>query len=311
MRYPGSVTEVAGFRVGSVTDEAHRTGCTVILCPHGGAVAGGCVMGAAPGTRETDLLRPGNLVERANAVLLTGGSAFGLDAAGGVMTYLEERHEGQDVGVTQVPIVPAAVLFDLSVGDGRVRPDADMGYRACQGASDRPVAQGQVGAGAGATVGKALGDAHAMAGGLGSAALTLPGGAMVAAIVAVNAVGDVLDPATGEIVAGLHDGQGHLLDTQALLLRGAPPQATPGANTTIGCIVTNVALDKAQVNRLAQVGHDGYARAIRPVHTQMDGDTLFALAAGEAQADFTVVCAAAAEVVSRAIVNAVTGGTRL
>ena len=298
------ILDVTGFRVGQMTDEAHRTGCTVILCPPGGAVGGVNVMGGAPGTRETDLLDPGCTVDRVNAVLLSGGSAFGLDAASGVMRYLEEQGEGVDVGVTHVPIVPAAVIFDLSYGDSHVRPDAAMGYEACRRASSTELKLGAHGAGTGATVGKVLGMEHAARSGIGSASMMLPGGGTIAALVVVNALGNVVDPATGEIIAGVTV-KGEKLDATALMLSPAA-DLQAGKNTTIGCVVTDVKLTKAQANRLATTAHDGLARAIRPVHTTMDGDTLFTLSAGEAKEDFAIRCVAAAEVVARAVLSAVT-----
>lgn len=296
--------KIRGVKVGHAQNEGARTGCTVILC-EGGATVGVDVRGAAPGTRETDLCRPGNLVEQAHAVLLTGGSAFGLAAADGVMAYLEERGIGFDTGVAKVPIVPAAVLFDLGVGDPRVRPDAAMGRQACEQATEGPVAMGQVGAGTGATVGKALGPQFASPGGVGLASIELPGGLVIAAVVATNAVGDIYDGET--IIAGAQ-AAGQFLDAATKAL-GEPSQGPlPGANTTIGCLITNGRLDKAQVNRLATVGHDGLARAIRPVHTPFDGDTLFALATGEVPAEHPGLWVAASEVVRRAVIQAVSAG---
>jgi len=280
------------------------TGCTVVLCPPEGCAAGVDQRGSAPGTRETDLLRPGQLVERVNAILLTGGSAFGLDAAGGVMRYLEEHGIGHSVGVTVVPIVPAAVIFDLAVGDFRTRPDAAMGYAACVAATDGAVTEGNVGAGTGASVGKALGPAQAMKSGLGMASLRLPGGLIVAALMVVNALGDVLDPRTGGILAGARLPGGGWADSSHLLLHGAPRSATP-TNTVIGVVATNARLDKAQATKVAQMAHDGLARAVRPAHTMFDGDTIFALSAGAVQADITRVGQAAADVTAEAIVQAV------
>ncbi len=315
--HPGSLTDVAGLAVGHHTLAARPTGCTVVLCPQG-ATCGVDVRGAAPGTRETDLLRPDNLVEQVHAVLLAGGSAFGLDAAGGVMRWLEEHGHGFVVGPmgrdgpsdrpVRVPIVPAAVLFDLWLGDGRVRPGADAGHAACEAASAAPPAQGNVGAGAGATVGKLFGIERAMKGGIGSASLRV-GAITVAALVAVNAIGDVVDPATGRVVAGARtaDGRG-LLDSQAALLRGElPARALAGMATTIGVVATDAVLTKAQANKLATMAHDGLARSIRPVHTMTDGDTLFALATGASgrPGEMTVLGALAAEVTARAVLNAV------
>jgi len=278
----GSITAVRGIRVGHYTDSRRPTGCTVILAD-GGAVAGVDVRGAAPGTRETDLLAPCNLVDKVHAIMLSGGSAFGLDAATGVMRYLEEQGIGVDVGVARVPIVPAAVLFDLDSGDPKIRPDAAGGYQACVAASaDAPV-EGTVGAGAGATVGKLYGPQRAMKGGIGSASLTVDG-LTVGAIVAVNAVGDVIDPATGRVLAGARTADGTaLLDTRAAILAGELPLSlVEGGATTIGCIATDAVLTKAQAQKIAQQAHDGLARTINPIHTSYDGDTIFALGTGAA-----------------------------
>lgn len=305
--HPGSLTDVAGLSVGHHTDARRPTGCTVVLCPQG-AVAGVDVRGAAPGTRETDLLRPGTLVPHVHAVLLSGGSAFGLDAAAGVMRWLEARGHGFVVGPACVPIVPAAVLFDLWLGDGSIRPDAEAGWAACEAASAVPPAQGSVGAGAGATLGKLFGVSHAMKGGIGSASLTV-GAVTVAALVAVNALGDVVDPATGGLVAGARTADGRALrDTVASLCRGdLPAGALAGMSTTIGVIATDARLDKAQAGRLATMAHDGLARCIAPAHTLADGDTLFALATGASgrPGDMTVLGTLAAEVTARAVLNAV------
>jgi L-aminopeptidase/D-esterase-like protein len=307
----GAVTDVRGIRVGHFTDPRRPTGCTVILAEDG-AVAGVDVRGAAPGTRETDLLEPGNLVERVHAVLLSGGSAFGLDAAGGVVRWLEERGVGLQVGPARVPIVPAAILFDLLVGDHRVRPDAEAGYAACVAAAAEPPAEGSVGAGAGATVGKLFGIGRAMKGGIGTASVRV-GGVTVGAIVAVNAVGDVIDPRSGAVIAGARTEDGtRPLRTSESMLRGDWPAASapvtqPGGATTIGLVATDAVLDKAQARRLAQVAHDGFARAIDPVHTPYDGDTIFALATGASglRADLAVLGVAAALVTAAAVVRGV------
>ena len=276
----GAITDVAGLRVGHFTETRRPTGCTVILAPDG-ATAGVDVRGAAPGTRETDLLDPANLVERVHAILLSGGSAFGLEAATGVVRWLEEKGIGFPAGPACVPIVPAAVLFDLEVGDHRIRPDAAAGYAACEAASTAAPAMGSVGAGTGATVGKLFGAARAMKGGIGTASVTV-GGITVGAIVAVNAVGDVLDSRTGELVAGARDPEGrHLVGTTAGILRGElPPPMQAGMATTIGVVATDAVLTKAQCQRLAGAAHDGLARSIDPIHTMLDGDTFFALATG-------------------------------
>jgi L-aminopeptidase/D-esterase-like protein len=305
----GSITDVAGIKVGHYTDERRPTGCTVVLAEDG-AVAGVDVRGGAPGTRETDLLHPLNLVEHVHAVLLSGGSAFGLDAASGVMKYLEERNVGVDIGVAKVPIVPAAVLLDLALGDPKIRPTSESGYKACQAATTGAVSEGNVGAGAGATVGKWLGMKWAMKGGLGTASLRSPDGVVVGALVAVNAYGDVLEPTTGKIIAGAPapDGKG-FADLREQLKTGVKLETfLPGQNTTIGVVATNIALTKAQATKVAQMAHDGLARTINPVHTPYDGDTLFALATGKsnATADLIFIGAMAAEVVADAVIRAVT-----
>ncbi len=293
--------------VGHHTRSDRATGCTVVLCPEG-ATAGVDVRGGAPGTRETDLLRSENLVNQVHAVLLSGGSAFGLDAASGVMRWLEEGGHGLDVGPARVPIVPAAVLFDLWHGNARIRPTADDGYAACAAASPA-VSQGRVGSGAGATVGKLFGVAHSMPGGIGCASITVHG-VTVAALVAVNAVGDVVDPNTGTVLAGARR-DGHFIDAAQALRRGELPQhLLPGTATTIGVVATDAALTKPQCNKLASMAHDGLARCIRPIHTPFDGDTLFALATGRAAPhaahDVLVLGALAADMVAQAVVNAVT-----
>lgn len=303
MQPPGALTDVAGLAVGHHTLPDGRSGCSVVLCPEG-AVAGVDVRGAAPGTRETDLLRPENTVERVHAVVLSGGSAFGLDAASGAMRWLAERGHGFAVGAARVPIVPAAVLFDLGL-DPRERPDAAAGHAACEAATDGDVARGSVGAGAGATVGKLFGPGRAMKGGIGSASVRVDG-VTVAALVAVNAIGDVVDR-DGRIVAGARGDDGRPLDTMAALLAGRVPQAPAGGATTIGVVATDAALTKAECSRLATAGHDGLALAIRPVHTALDGDTLFALATGGAgrPASATRLHAMAVDAVARAVLDAV------
>jgi len=296
-----TITAIEGITAGHATDATARTGCTVILCP-AGATAGVDVRGAAPGTRETEALRPGRLVQKAHAVLLTGGSAFGLDAAGGVVQYLEEQNVGFPAGPVRVPIVPAAVIFDLGVGDAKVRPDRKMGYQACLNATDAPVAMGAIGAGTGATVGKAPGVTPSP-GGVGSACKYLDSGLIVAAIAVVNALGNVVDPETGEIVAGGKE-NGDFVDITERLLDANIVQ---GTNTTIGAVVTNATLSVTEVNRVAEMAHDGMARAIRPSHTMFDGDTLFALATGtHTGSGVNTVGILAAKVVAESIVNAVT-----
>jgi L-aminopeptidase/D-esterase-like protein len=305
--HQGAITDVAGIEVGHFTDTRRPTGVTVVVV-RDGAVAGVDVRGAAPGTRETDLLEPGNLVERINAIVLAGGSAFGLDAASGVMGWLEAQGIGLDVGVARVPIVPAAVLFDLQLGDSSIRPDAAAGRFACIAASSSPPTEGNVGAGAGATVGKLFGVCHAMKGGIGTASVTV-GGVTVGALVAVNALGDVRDPGTARIVAGARSDEGTgFRDSCAALLRGEKAfSPLAGTNTTIGVIATDARLGKAEARRLAQVGHDGLARSIAPVHTTSDGDTLFAVATGRSDAtpSSTLLGVMAAEAVARAVLRAV------
>ncbi|QRF56132.1 MULTISPECIES: P1 family peptidase [Variovorax] len=306
----GAITDVAGIEVGHFSDTRRPTGCTVIIAREG-AVAGVDVRGAAPGTRETDLLAPGNLVQQVHAVMLAGGSAWGLAAAEGAMRWLEERGVGMDVRFGTLPIVPAAVLFDLPMGDARIRPDAAAGYAACEAAGRDAPAEGNVGAGTGALVGKLFGVQRAMKGGIGTASVTV-GGVTVGALIAVNSLGDVIDPDTALPVAGARTEDGRaLLDTRRALLRGELPKPLlAGTNTTIGVIATDAVLTKVQANRLATVAHDGLARAINPVHTMSDGDTLFALATGRVPlaADgpgMTVLSAMAAEVAARATLRAV------
>lgn len=306
-RAGGAITDVMGIEVGHFTDGRRPTGCSVVIVREG-AVAGVDVRGAAPGTRETDLLAPTNVVDRVHAILLAGGSAWGLDAATGVMRWLEEQGIGFPAGPVRVPLVPGAVLFDLMVGDASIRPDAAAGYRACELASTRPPAQGNVGAGTGATVGKIFGMERAMRGGIGTASVTV-GGVTVGALVACNALGDVIDPHTAQIIAGARTPSGKsLLDSRRALLRGE--SLTPilaGTNTTIGVIATDAVITKAQASRLATVGHDGLARSINPVHTQSDGDTLFALGTGRAgkSPGMMTLATMAAEVTALAVVHAV------
>ena len=306
----GAITDVAGIEVGHFSDTRRPTGCTVILAREG-AVAGVDVRGAAPGTRETDLLSPGNLVQQVHGVMLAGGSAWGLATAEGAMRWLEERNIGMDVRFGILPIVPAAVLFDLPMGDARIRPDAAAGYAACEAASHEAPAEGNVGAGSGALVGKLFGVHRAMKGGIGTASVTV-GGVTVGALIAVNSLGDVIDPDTAQPVAGARTEDGlALLDTRRALLRGEQPKPLlAGTNTTLGVIATDAVLTKVQANRLASVAHDGLARAINPVHTMSDGDTLFALATCRVPLEgnapgMTVLGTMAAEAVARATLRAV------
>jgi len=313
-----TLTAVPGIKVGHFTLTERPTGCTVILTETG-AVASVDVRGGAPGTRETDLLNPVNHVQKVNAIVLSGGSAFGLDAASGVVRYLDERDFGYDVRIAKVPIVPAAILFDLGVGGKpKVRPTAECGYAAALAATDGPVAEGSIGAGAGATVGKMAGPTRMTKSGIGTASITLADGLVVAALVAVNAAGDIIDPATGRVVAGVRtaDGKG-FADARVMLRSGAvgrPLAARPVENTTIGVVATNAALTKVQALKVAQMAHDGYARAISPVHTPGDGDTIFAIATGTAAGEVEdgrmgIIGALAAEVMADAIVRAATQAT--
>lgn len=305
--YPGAITDVAGIEVGHYTDSRRPTGCSVVLA-RVGAVGGVDVRGAAPGTRETDLLQPANTVTHVHAVLLSGGSAWGLDAAGGVMRWLEENDIGLQTAYARVPIVPAAVIYDLAVGDALIRPDAQSGYAACAAANAKPPEQGNVGAGAGALVGKVMGMPRAMKGGVGTASVSARG-FTVGALIVCNPVGDVLDPLSGQLLAGARTADGRaLLDTRDALLQGQLPQDLLAAsNTTIGVIATDALLTKAQAQRLAMAAHDGLARCINPVHTPFDGDTLFALATGDSSepANLLLLATLAAEATARATVNAI------
>ncbi len=309
----GGLTAIDGLRVGHHTLAERPTGCTVVLA-EAGATAAVDVRGSAPGTRETALLDPTNTVQQVHAIVLAGGSAFGLAAADGVMRYLEERGIGYETHAARVPIVPAAILYDLGVGgDAAIRPTADCGYRAARGASDGPVAEGSVGAGAGATVGKLAGPGRSMKGGIGTALVELPGGIRVAALMAVNAVGDIVDPDTGAIVAGARTADGLGFADARAILRGGGASAGRGEHTTIGVVATNAALDKAQLALLARMAHDGLARAVRPAHTPADGDAIFAVATGAAggQASLLQLGAAAADATAAAIVRGVRTATGL
>ena len=299
-----AITDVPGILVGHAANSSALTGCTVVLCARG-AVGGVDVRGGAPGTRETDLLRPVRLVERVHGVLLAGGSAFGLAAADGVMRYLGERGFGFDAGVARVPVVPAAVVFDLHVSGGEAYPDAEMGYPACLQGSDGPGEEGNVGGGAGCSVGKILGPGRATKAGVGTVSLDLGGGLVVGALVAVNALGDVIDPNTGHILAGTRKLVGKGFADTLQTMRGAiGKMVLRFANTVVGVVATNAALSKEEANKVAQMAHDGLARAIRPAHTMLDGDTLFALSLGKKRADASLIGAFAAEAVSKAVVRA-------
>ena len=309
-----AITDVPGIKVGHVHDLDALTGVTVVLCEEG-AVGGVDQRGGAPGTRETDLLRPMHLVQKAHAVALCGGSAFGLEAVSGVMKYLEEKGIGFDAQVAKVPIVPAAVLFDLAIGKPNVRPDAAMGYTACQRASADEASNGNVGAGTGATVGKVFGSNQAMKSGLGTASVDLGGGLIVGALFAVNAFGDVVDPATGKIIAGARRIElpvsrkdelqfADTLATMKSLVGKTIMRFASRGNTVVGVVASNAELTKEEANKIAQMAHDGLARAIRPAHTMFDGDTIFALATGKKKADVNLIGAYAAEVTAQAIVKA-------
>ena len=316
MSLSNAITDVRGIKVGQKTNLDALTGCTVILCPDG-AIGGVDQRGGAPGTRETDLLRPLHMVEKVHAILLSGGSAYGLDAATGVMQYLEEQEIGFNVGVARVPIVPAAILFDLGVGDPTIRPDAKMGYRASQHASSEPPSEGNFGAGTGCTVGKILGPGQSMKSGIGTASMEIGGGVIVGAIVAVNAFGDVIDPNTGMILAGARaakvgpvklGSEGYFANSltimRSLIGRTALSFASR-SNTVIGVVATNAKLDKIQTNKVAQMAHNGLARTIQPAHTMFDGDTIFALSTGRKNADVNIVGAFASEVMVEAVLRAV------
>jgi L-aminopeptidase/D-esterase-like protein len=308
------VNPIPGVQVGHAQDFEAATGCTVVLTP-AGAVCGVDQRGGAPGTRETDLLRPMHLVEKVHAVLLTGGSAFGLTAADGVVRWLEERHIGYDARVARVPIVPAAVLFDLGIGRADVRPDAAMGYLACQAANSdlNGSARGTIGAGTGATVGKILGPMSQMKGGVGTAIIDLGRGLWVGALFAVNCLGDVINPETGRIIAGARKlPDGDFVDTMQILKTQMMGGFSGSGNTIIGVVATNASMPKEAVNKVAQMAHDGLARAVRPAHTMFDGDTIFALATGEGQvAEVNLIGAYGAEATALAIVDAVQQATML
>lgn len=310
VKMPIPFSAIPGLKVGHAQNLEAATGCTVVLTTDG-AICGVDQRGGAPGTRETDLLRPMHLVEKVHAILLTGGSAFGLAAADGVVRWLEEQRIGYDVGVARVPIVPAAVLFDLTIGRADIRPDAAMGYAACRAATSGPDQQGTIGAGTGATVGSILGPAACMKGGLGSAVIELDQGLFIGALFAVNAFGDVIDPETGQILAGVRKlPEGGFADTMRLLQ--TMPGGTSTSNTVIGIVATNATLSKEAVNKVAQMAHDGLARAIRPAHTMFDGDTIFALATGQhPAANVNLIGALAAEATAQAIVDAVRQATSL
>ena len=319
-RRGAGLTAVAGIQVGHHTLDARPTGCTVVLT-EGGAVAGVDVRGGAPGSRETALLESWAAAERVHAIVLSGGSSFGLDTATGVMRYLEERGVGVKFGGSVIPLVPAAILFDLRIGDGRIRPRADCGYAAAKAATAGAVAEGNVGAGAGATVGKSGGATRGMKAGIGSAEVRLQDGVIVSALVAVNAVGDVIDPATGRVIAGMRTEDGRSLVDVRTQLTSRPALRRPDRgdddgpmqNTTIGVVATNARLTKVQANRVATIAHNGLARTIVPVHTSNDGDAIFALATGTLPGvpDVDLIAWAASEAMAQAVVRAVRAATSI
>lgn len=321
MTMTDSITDIRGIQVGHASDFEGITGCTVILCEKG-AVAGVDQRGGGPGTREIALLNPVNHVEKVHGILLAGGSAFGLDAASGVMRFLEEKNIGYQTGVAKIPIVPAAILYDLNIGDPKVRPNADMGYRACQNASRTAPDQGSVGAGTGATVGKLLGMSRATKSGIGTSSIDIGGGVKVGAIVAVNAIGEVVDPSSGKITAGvrakkeLEFQKGEAVFSEALeIMKGILGKTLLGlaerANTVIGVVATNAKFDKANCTKLAQMAQNGLVRTIRPANTMHDGDTVFALSTGNKKANINLVGAFAAQAVQQAILNAVFSASSL
>jgi len=307
-----TLTAVPGIRVGHHTLADRPTGCTVVLVAEG-AVAGVDVRGAAPATSDTDLLAPEKMVQQIHAISLSGGSTFGLETRGGVLRYLEEQKIGLPFGGLRVPIVPAASIFDLGIGNGRIRPGADCGYRAAQAATTAPVTEGSVGAGAGATLGKYLGIARAMKSGIGTSSATLADGTAVAALAVVNALGDIIDPSNGRIVAGVRTADGKGFADVRSLIRGGTRRTSGGGNSTIGILATDARLTKAQAAYLAQMADDGYARAIWPIHTIVDGDTVFALATGKrsGEPDLLALGAMAADVMAAAVIRAATQATGL
>lgn len=300
-----SITEIDGIKIGNAENLDAMTGCTVVLCENG-AIAGVDVRGGAPGTRETALLNPVNMIQQVQAIFLSGGSAFGLDAASGIMEYLEERNIGFDVGLTKVPIVPGAVLFDLDIGDYKVRPDKVMGYTACVNAEKGIFAEGNSGAGTGGTVGKILGSKFAMKGGLGTYAIQI-GDLKIGAVVAVNCLGDVIDPIGNKILAGAFSReQNTFIYTEELMIKNYNHRSPVfNGNTTIGAVITNGALTKSEINKVASMSHNGFGRVIRPSHTMYDGDTIFALSVGDVKADVNVVGLLAANAIEQAVINGI------
>lgn len=303
-----NILDVKGIKVGQVEDKEGLTGCTVIICEDGG-VCGVDVRGSAPGTRETDLLDPINMVQKVHAIVLSGGSAFGLESTCGVSRYLEEKEVGFDVGVAKVPIVTGAVLFDLGVGDPKCRPNIEMGYKACQMANDTEFKQGNYGAGCGATVGKIRGSEFCTKGGIGSYSIKLDNGLVVSAIIAVNAFGDVYE--NGKVIAGvLNDDKTDFLNTYDLMKKGVNKGGFNIDNTTIGAVVTNAKLSKAECKKISQMAHNGFAKSIFPIHTPHDGDTIFTLATGEVEADITLLGSIASEVVEKSVISAIKNASK-
>ncbi len=302
-----NILDVKGLKVGQVEDNEGLTGCTVVICEEG-AVCGVDVRGSAPGTRETDLLDPINMIQKVHAVVLSGGSAFGLESTCGVSKYLEENNIGFDVGVAKVPIVVGAVLFDLAVGDAKCRPDKKMGYKACEQATDKVLKQGNYGAGCGATVGKIRGLEYAMKGGIGSYSIKLSNGLVVSALIAVNAFGDVYE--NGNVIAGvLNDDKTQILNSYEIMKNGFTKGGFSIDNTTIGIVATNAKLTKAECKKVSQMAHNGYAKSIFPIHTPHDGDTIFTMATGEIETDITLLGSLAVEVVEKSIINAIKNAT--
>lgn len=303
-----NILDVKGIKVGQVEDKEGLTGCTVIICEEGG-VCGVDVRGSAPGTRETDLLDPINMVQKVHAIVLSGGSAFGLESTCGVSRYLEEKGIGFDVGVAKVPIVTGAVLFDLGVGDHKCRPDIEMGYKACQIANNIELKQGNYGAGCGATVGKIRGSEFCTKGGVGSYSIKLDNGLVVSAIIAVNAFGDVYE--NGQVIAGvLNDDKTDFLNTYDLMKKGVNKGGFNIDNTTIGAVVTNAKLSKAECKKISQMAHNGFAKSIFPIHTPHDGDTIFTLSTGEVETDITLLGSIASEVVEKSVISAIKNASK-
>lgn len=303
-----NILDVKGIKVGQVEDKEGLTGCTVIICEDGG-VCGVDVRGSAPGTRETDLLDPINMVQKVHAIVLSGGSAFGLESTCGVSRYLEEKGIGFDVGVAKVPIVTGAVLFDLGVGDPKCRPNIEMGYKACQIADNIELKQGNYGAGCGATVGKIRGSEFCTKGGIGSYSIKLDNGLVVSAIIAVNAFGDVYE--NGQVIAGvLNDDKIDFLNTYDLMKKGVNKGGFNIDNTTIGAVVTNAKLSKAECKKISQMAHNGFAKSIFPIHTPHDGDTIFTLATGEIETDITLLGSIASEVVEKSVISAIKNASK-